>query len=199
MEFIAAVVLIGGLIFSTLPTTTSRVTLLPEADGHVGAVVITADNGSQQTLNQAYTTANIRDRGPIEAQAGDSQELQQRYATTLAAQPAPPVSFVLYFEFGSGTDLAPNFQPLWQKIIAALPQYPAPEFSVIGHTDTVGTSTSNDALSLQRAMTVRDLLVQVGVPASTIAISGRGERELMVPTADEVAEPRNRRVEINLR
>lgn len=199
MEFIAAAVLIGSLIFSTLPTTTSRVTLLPEADGHVGSVVITADNGSQQTLDQAYTTANIRDRGAIEAVAGDGQELRQRYAATLAAQPAPPVSFMLFFEFGSGTDLAPSFQPIWQKIVATLPLYPAPEFSVIGHTDTVGTAASNDALSLQRAMTVRDLLLQAGVPASTIAISGRGEREPLVPTGDEVAEPKNRRVEINLR
>ena len=199
MELITAVVLIGGLILSTLPTTTSRVTLLPEADGHVGSVVITADNGSRQTLDQAYATANIQDRGPIEAQVGDSQELRQRYAATLAAQPAPPVSFTLYFEFGSGTDLQPSFQPVWEKIVATLPQYPAPEFTVIGHTDTVGSSASNDALSLQRAMTVRDLLVRLGVPAATIAISGRGERELLVITADEVVEPKNRRVEINLR
>lgn len=194
-----AAVLLGSLILSTLPTTTSRVTLLPDADGRVGSVAITADNGAQQTLSQAYAVANVRDRGPIETHVEDGPKLLQQYAATLAARPAPPVSFLLYFEFGSGTDLQPSFQPVWQQIVSALPSYPAPEFTVIGHTDTVGSQASNDALSLQRAMTVRDLLVQAGVPAATIGISGRGERELLVPTADEVAEPKNRRVEINLR
>jgi len=41
--------------------------------------------------------------------------------------------------------------------------------------------------------------VKAGVAADRISVAGRGEREPLVPTADEVAEPRNRRVEINVR
>jgi len=41
--------------------------------------------------------------------------------------------------------------------------------------------------------------VKLGVPRARISVAGRGEREPEVPTADEVAEPRNRRVEINVR
>jgi outer membrane protein OmpA-like peptidoglycan-associated protein len=43
-----------------------------------------------------------------------------------------------------------------------------------------------------------DLAAQ-GIPADRILASGRGEREPIVPTADGVDEPRNRRVEINVR
>jgi outer membrane protein OmpA-like peptidoglycan-associated protein len=50
-----------------------------------------------------------------------------------------------------------------------------------------------------RAESVREILVAAGVNRSVISVAGRGEREPAVPTADEVAEARNRRVEIKIR
>jgi outer membrane protein OmpA-like peptidoglycan-associated protein len=70
---------------------------------------------------------------------------------------------------------------------------------VIGHTDSVGTLAYNDRLSLARAERVREMLVAMGIPAARIQAAGRGKRELLVPTDDNVAEARNRRVEINVR
>lgn len=68
---------------------------------------------------------------------------------------------------------------------------------MIGHTDRVGKLEANDALSLKRAEAVGE---QLKAPASRLMeFAGRGEREPLVPTADEVPEPANRRVEINLR
>jgi outer membrane protein OmpA-like peptidoglycan-associated protein len=52
------------------------------------------------------------------------------------------------------------------------------------------------ALSLRRANTVKDALVREGVPATAIAVIGRGESQLLVQTGDGVREPQNRRVEI---
>ena len=57
----------------------------------------------------------------------------------------------------------------------------------------------NDALALRRAETVRAMLIARGVAPENIVAVGRGKRELLVPTADGVAEPRNRRVEIVVR
>jgi outer membrane protein OmpA-like peptidoglycan-associated protein len=76
---------------------------------------------------------------------------------------------------------------------------PASEVMVIGHTDTVGGLEANDKLSLRRAAVVRDILIAAGVPGEKIELAGRGERETLVKTGDEVAEPRNRRVEISVR
>ena len=73
------------------------------------------------------------------------------------------------------------------------------DISVIGHTDFVGTDQYNDALSLQRALRVKDLLVKRGFPAKMIQAVGRGKREPVVKASDGVAEPRNRRVEIIVR
>jgi outer membrane protein OmpA-like peptidoglycan-associated protein len=70
---------------------------------------------------------------------------------------------------------------------------------ITGHTDTVGAGASNDVLSAQRAQQVRQILIDRQFPAERIEAAGRGERDLAVPTADEVEEPRNRRVAIEVR
>jgi len=70
---------------------------------------------------------------------------------------------------------------------------------VIGHTDRVGMPQSNDELSRRRAEGIRQLLIESGVPPEKLEVVARGERDPLVPTEDEVDEPRNRRVEINLR
>ncbi len=188
-----------GLVFLVLNwQPASRVVLLPVADGKTGALVVKSDSG-QQTLSDAYRSANVDNRGVISLQTEEAAQVQQRYAETLAARPRAPVSFVLYFEFGSAVDIAPAFKPVLEQLLAALASYPAPEITVIGHTDRVGSVEANDLLSLQRAETVRALILQAGIKAVNIDVSGRGEREPSVATADEVPEEKNRRVEINLR
>ncbi len=59
-----------------------------------------------------------------------------------------------------------------------------------------GTEAYNMALSLRRANAVKDALVREGVPATAIAVVGRGEQGLLVQTGPNVREPQNRRVEI---
>ncbi len=70
---------------------------------------------------------------------------------------------------------------------------------MIGHTDRVGTLEANDALSLRRAEAVRALIIERGFEAARVRAVGRGERQPLVATDDEVDEPRNRRVEIVVR
>ena len=128
-----------------------------------------------------------------------SRRVMPQYAATLGARPQAPVSFILYFEFGSAINLAPQMEPVMAQLRAALASYPAAEITVIGHTDRVGSLESNDVLSLQRSETVRAFILKAGIDVRLIEVTGRGEREPLVPTADEVAEEKNRRVEINLR
>ena len=124
--------------------------------------------------------------------------MQRAYGSTLRALPAPPAKFLLYFVTGSD-ELTEESRRELDKVLAALRERPSPDVLVIGHTDTMGDADANDGLSAQRAETVKGFLVGIGIPAERIRTGGRGEREPLVATEDNVDEPRNRRVEINVR
>ncbi len=171
--------------------------LMPGEEGKTGALTVES-GGRQAVLDQPYAAARVKEPGRVEAGVVTPQEAQQAFGPALAAQPARPASFVLYFLEGRD-ELTPESKQVVGAILTEIAKRPAPEIVVIGHTDRVGAVPYNDALSLRRAERVRDELVKAGVAADRILVAGRGEREPLVPTADEVAEARNRRVEINVR
>ena len=172
--------------------------LLPSQDGHASGALTVESGSKQTTLDQPYEAARVKEPGNVEPGTVTLEQVQQAFGPALAAQPPRPVSFTLYF-LENRDELTPESRPILTQIIAEISRYPAPEIVVIGHTDRVGALARNDALSLQRAGRMRDELVKAGVDPARIRVEGRGEREPLVPTADEVAEPRNRRVEINIR
>jgi OmpA-OmpF porin, OOP family len=179
------------------PAHDETVILLPGADGKTGALTVT-HAGQQATLDQPYATARVKDAGEIQRGQSDPDAVRQAFAPALGAQPPRPVTFRLYF-LGNSEEFTPESRQEIQKIFPEIAAHPAPEIVVVGHTDRVGSVSYNDALSLRRAERVRNDLVQLGIPRDRITIAGRGEREPIVPTEDEVDEPRNRRVEITVR
>ena len=70
------------------------------------------------------------------------------------------------------------------------------KFIIVGHTDTKGTKKYNMNLSLQRALAVKDILINIGINNENIKILAKGESSLLVKTEDEVEHPANRRAEI---
>lgn len=188
----ALVILIGHL-----SPTPERIILLPDADGQVGQLVVRSAT-SQQVLDKAYAASEIDAGGNIAARSEDAASVQARYGTLFDARPPRPVSFTLYFVSGSAQELTPESIPVLEQLKASIVSRPAPEITVIGHTDRVGSLETNDALSLKRAQAVRELLQASGIQAA-MEVAGRGEREPLVQTADEITEAANRRVEINLR
>lgn len=101
------------------------------------------------------------------------------------------------FATGSYT-ISPGFRDLLDRVAASLREYPNSLVDVYGHTDTVGTSSSNQRLSEQRAQAVANYLISQGVSSSRIRWMGFGETQLKVATGDGVNEPLNRRVEIKI-
>lgn len=194
---IAALVTLIGPDEPAPPSLQERIVLLPGQGGQTGAVVVTTDVGAT-LLSEPYAAADVYRGGVLQARREDPSVVRERFAASLAALPPAPISFTVYF-LTDTDELTPESLRLFDRVKAELAARPVPEIVVIGHTDRVGTPTYNDALSLKRADTVRVSLIAAGVPAEGISIAGRGEREPAVPTADEVPEPRNRRVEITVR
>lgn len=189
----------AGLLAACATYPPQTVVLVPDQDGKVGTVVVTGPGGST-TLNQPYAAARGDASGKTERQAVTDSEVKTVFAGAIAAQPLRPVSFLLYFQEGTD-EYTPASKAALTKVLAEIKRRKMAEIAVIGHTDRVGPVEYNDALSLKRAERVRKDFADrgFGVPPHAISIAGRGERELVVPTADEVSEPRNRRVEINIR
>ena len=186
----------AALLAGCAATPQGSVVLLPEAGGAPTAVTVT-QGGRQLVLDQPYAGAKLSSDGP-QGYRSDATQVQSRFGPTLAALPARPARFTLYFVEGRDEFTDASKREL-DGVLTEVAGRPVPDVIVIGHTDTVGSDAVNDPLSRQRAEVVRRALVARGVAPENIVVVGRGKREPVVPTADGVAEPRNRRVEILVR
>ncbi len=191
----AAAILAAGC--ACAPATPALFVVIPSADGHVGKIVIQS-GGQTAVVETAYGSQRVRSDGRVEAATLSEGEVRSVFGPTLASLPGKPTSFTLYFLEGKD-ELTPDSKAELEKVFSELQRRPLPDIMVIGHTDTVGGLEYNDRLSRARAERLRDLLVGLGIPAARIEAAGRGKRELLVPTEENVSEARNRRVEINVR
>ncbi|AGX87944.1 peptidoglycan-associated protein [Candidatus Symbiobacter mobilis CR] len=184
-----------GALSACAPTT--RVILLPEPQGVATAVEVKTAAGSQ-TLTKPYQSAEVRKDGQVRVVQVDPLRVMERYGAMLAEAPDVEERFLLYFETG-GTLLTAQSQATVPTILERARARKGGEILVIGHTDRAGSLEDNDGLSARRAQAIRDLLLAQGFDAERIEAIGRGERAPLVPTDDDIAEPRNRRVEILVR
>src|SRR4029077_6981951 len=165
--------------------------LMPGPDGKTGALTVES-GGKQAVLDQPYAAARVKESGQVEPGTVTEQEARQAFGAALAAQPGRPTSLILYF-LEARDELTPDSRQLLSRVVDEIGRRPAPEIVVIGHTDRGGPVPYNATRSLRPGGRVGDKLVKVGIAADRIRVEGRGEREPLVPTPDEVAEPRNRR------
>jgi outer membrane protein OmpA-like peptidoglycan-associated protein len=185
------IVLVGGLLLGGCAS--SRVTLLANEGSATAGKVGVFDAGAGREIGEldvANTQAALGGKTikarPVSARA---------YQALFAGLPKPPVAKTLYFTTGSATELAPGSEGVMAELRALVNA--GSDVQIIGHTDTVGKLEDNDTLSAQRAREVRAILVQAGVQVGTARITARGERD--AKTADNVDEPKERRVEVIIR
>ncbi|HEY4998729.1 MAG TPA: OmpA family protein [Usitatibacter sp.] len=195
--FLALAALCAGCATAPKHVAPELFAVVPAPDGHVGAIVVHAD-GDTRVIDTAYGAERIHSDGTREPARLTESEVRETFGSTLAALPGKPANFTLYFLEGKD-ELTAESRAEMQEILLELKKRPLPDIMVIGHSDTVGSLSYNDKLSLARAERVREMMIGLGIPAERIQAAGRGKRELLVPTDDNVSEPRNRRVEINVR
>jgi outer membrane protein OmpA-like peptidoglycan-associated protein len=104
-------------------------------------------------------------------------------------------SFTLYFDSDEAALDRGDFQSVADacRYAATLPRA---RFVISGHTDTVGSTAHNDRLAERRAAAVADAIENDPRFREALSVIDYGETMLAVATGDEVAEPKNRRVEI---
>jgi OOP family OmpA-OmpF porin len=175
------------------------VVLLPEQDdGTVGRATVGNTAGTVDLDEARDSTRVQRDRRPAAVTTMTDAEVQRLFGDALGALPPPPRRFVVNFRFQSD-ELTPESRALMPQILAVVRERSLATVVVTGHTDTMGAARVNHALGLKRAAAVRNQLIKAGLDASRIEVTSLGETDPLVPTKDEIAEPRNRRVDITVR
>ena len=71
-------------------------------------------------------------------------------------------------------------------------------YIIFGHTDTKGSSKYNMDLSIKRAESLKQALLDHGITPNDISILGKGENELAIDTPDNTKHPANRRAEVKI-
>jgi outer membrane protein OmpA-like peptidoglycan-associated protein len=176
------------------------VALLPDPEtkaiGH--ALVSSPVGGSVELTNDRPATHVAIGEPPKPPVTISEAEVQKLFGDALAARPPAPRQFLLYFVTGSSR-LTRESETLLTNILASVTNRPAPDVTVIGHTDTVGAARANIQLGMSRATLIRERLITVGLDYRLISVVSHGEADLLVPTPDETDEARNRRVEVSVR
>lgn len=175
------------------------VVLLADAGGAVGRASV-ANQFGRTDLDEAREATRVLPglAPPTPPVILDEGEVARIFGDVLDTLPSAPQSFVLLFRLESD-ELTDESRARLPEILKAIAARSVPEAVAIGHTDTTGDRRSNLALGLSRANAVRDLLVKTGIDASLIEVVSHGEADLLIPTGDDMFEPRNRRVEITVR
>lgn len=175
----------------------SRVILLPQAQAPASQIVVTTAQ-AELVIDKPYGVAEVARDGRLETASTSAEAVARAFPQLLALQPRPPQAFTLQFEPGS-SQLTPQSLAMLDTVVEEARARSGGEIVVTGHTDRQGEVEANDRLSLERAEAIRDLLIGLGFREDLIEAIGRGEREPLVPTEDDVPEPRNRRADVLVR
>jgi outer membrane protein OmpA-like peptidoglycan-associated protein len=175
-----------------------QVVLLEDAESEVPSAAVVETPSGTVTLTTAFQSTEVTsNRAPAPPVTLDAAQVQREFGSVLASLPADPNRFNLYF--GTASELTDESRAMLPEVIKTVAARTIPEVTVIGHTDTTGSAEDNYKLGLERAEAVKALIVQAGLDASVIQVESHGEADLLHKTADNTAEPRNRRVEITVR
>ena len=165
---------VGGVIGNQTGSTARGAIIGAVVGGAAGAVIGHQMDQQAKELQQNIPGATI-------------QRVGEGIAVTFASG--------ILFPFNS-TEILPDGRTNLQQLASSLEKYPNSDILIVGHTDSVGTDAYNNDLSQRRALAAQSYLQTLGVPASRLQATGRGESEPIQSNDTEAGRAQNRRVEI---
>ncbi|HSL99938.1 MAG TPA: OmpA family protein [Candidatus Limnocylindria bacterium] len=195
----ARVVCLAILLFlSTCTASRDVIVLLPDDQGKTGSIIVSGAGGEQVLSNPRQAVSVESGAAPGEPVVMPAEEVRSLVGPALDALPQPPLQFILYFKHDTA-ELTSQSRADLKKVLRTIRERKPVDMSVVGHTDTLGSKNYNYRLSLERAEAVAAILIRNGTAPSIIDITSHGKDNPLIPTGDQVSEPRNRRVEVTVR
>lgn len=194
-----ASIVFGLALFLSACGPRNYVVLLDNPGGGSGKVIVSNQEG-RQVLDKSgdATTINRAGKAPSSPWQLSVEKIGEVFSKAFGARPGRAMRYTIYFKSG-GTVVEPTSQGQYQAMLNDVARRPGVDATVAGHADRTDSEIYNELLSMRRAYFVRDALVRAGVPIERVEIDAYGEFRPAVPTADEVPELRNRRVEVTVR
>lgn len=174
------------------------------AGGLIGAATAGGNKGKSAATGAAIGAALGAGGGYLWSQNMQKQRAEMEQATagtgigisqTSDNQLKVDIPADVSFDVGRHA-IKPNMRPVLDRLASTLNQHPVTTVTIFGHTDSTGSDSVNDPLSINRAASTRDYLVQRGVSAQRIAVDGRGSRQPVADNTTAAGRAMNRRVEI---
>ncbi|MDX9886773.1 OmpA family protein [Thauera sp.] len=174
------------------------------AGGLIGAATAGGNKGKSAATGAAIGAALGAGGGYLWSQNMQKQRAEMEQATagtgigisqTTDNQLKVDIPADVSFDVGRYA-IKPNMRPVLDRLASTLNQHPVTTVTIVGHTDSTGSDAVNDPLSINRAASTRDYLVQRGVSAQRIAVDGRGSRQPVADNSTASGRAMNRRVEI---
>lgn len=163
-----------------------------------GIVPLAPGNGGAAAPAHKATGAAMQEPAPPTATTTHAKTASPRTAMPQHMAQPPSINLNVDFALGSAT-LTPQAKTELDHLGQALtdPALEPYRFSIVGHTDTTGSAAVNRSLSNARAKSVAAYLEHnFGISGSRLHAYGVGESDLLVPTGRNVANHKNRRVQV---
>ena len=186
--------IVAELTFRSLKKDTTQITeVRTDPDGSFSVPLPPDDDYALTVAAEGFIPARDRlSTGPV-----GTDVLVRDYALTPLEVGATVNLENVLFDRGNATMLPGSYETL-DEVVTLLKENPDLEIEVAGHTDNQGRADLNLALSEERAVAVKQYLVEQGVDAQRITERGYGGTRPLVSNAIEEERSKNRRVEFTI-
>jgi outer membrane protein OmpA-like peptidoglycan-associated protein len=150
---------------------------------------------AEAQAQQAQAAAAQADREKAELREKLRQQLSVILETRETARGLIVNLSDVLFDFNKA-NLKPGAREKLARVAGIVQSHPGLQMQVEGHTDDVGSDDYNQRLSERRAVSVRDYLVDQGIPADTVGTAGFGESRPVATNGTAAGRQQNRRVEL---
>jgi OOP family OmpA-OmpF porin len=157
-----------------------------------------ANLGNAATAVSNFVTRALPGNVNLRIPAGHMED----HLLVFIQDPSKPADSTTWFDFDrllfdtNSATLQPASEEQLGNIASILKAYPNVHVKVGGYTDNTGDANANQVLSQQRADTVKQQLINLGVPADRLEAQGYGAQYPVADNATEEGRQKNRRISL---
>jgi len=172
------------------------VVVLLDSGKRQNAIIVSTNKGSSKIDNiGSYVELSSKNEAPTEIKTMSKSEIESRFSDVQKVSPKKAKNYILYFKLNS-IKLTDESEKVLTDALKAMKERTPCMVDIIGHTDTTDSNRKNVIVSLKRARYVANIIRKRDIKVVSLTAKGYGEEDLLVKTADNIAEPKNRNVEI---